>query len=119
MPVTPFERLKRYLSNGRHVLFVASTIVAVISAGIWLYRDIRDVVEEFGHDEGSLSVNINTATQEELESVPGIGPTRAAQIIAGRPYKTVDEIARINGIGQSQVEGLRPFLKTEGNTEKR
>jgi competence protein ComEA len=63
--------------------------------------------------------NINSATPDELESVPGIGPTRAAQIIAGRPWGSVDELEELNGVGPRQVEELRPFLTTEGETEKR
>lgn len=40
---------------------------------------------------GSL-VNINTASEAQLENLWGIGPTRSAEIIKGRPYKTVDEL---------------------------
>jgi DNA uptake protein ComE-like DNA-binding protein len=37
-------------------------------------------------------VNVNTATAKELDALPGIGKSRAAAIIKGRPYKSVDEI---------------------------
>ena len=63
-------------------------------------------------------VNINTASHEELETIPGIGPTRAAQIIAGRPYGSVDELAKIAGISPAQVDNLRPFITTDGETSK-
>ena len=76
-------------------------------------------MQDFGPAEGSLRVNINSATQDELESVPGIGSTRAAQIIAGRPWGSVDELEELNGVGPRQIDELRPFLKTEGDTEKR
>jgi competence ComEA-like helix-hairpin-helix protein len=105
--------------NWRGLLAAAAAIIGVASAGIWLYRDVRSVSDDFGPAEGSLQVNINTATQDELESVPGIGPTRAAQIIAGRPYTSIDELDRLDGIGPKQVESLRPFLKAEGETEQR
>jgi DNA uptake protein ComE-like DNA-binding protein len=51
--------------------------------------------------------------------VPGIGPTRAAQIIAGRPYSSIDELSRISGIGATQVEDMRPFISAGGDTTKR
>jgi competence ComEA-like helix-hairpin-helix protein len=97
---------------------IAAAVIGVASAGLYLYRDARDVAEDFGPAEGSLRVNVNTATQEELESVPGIGATRAAQIIAGRPYGSVEELERLDGIGRAQVESLRPFVKVNGDTEK-
>jgi competence ComEA-like helix-hairpin-helix protein len=105
--------------NLLRVVAIAGAVIGVASAGLWLYRDARGIVGDFGPHEGSLRVNINSATQEELESVPGIGPTRAAQIIAGRPWPSVDDLERLSGIGPAQVEQLRPFLKAEGETEKR
>ena len=108
-----------YRPNLPRILAIAATAIAVASAGLWLFRDTRALVQDFGPAEGSMRVNINSATQEELESVPGIGPTRAAQIIAGRPWSSVDELEKLNGVGPRQVEELRPFLKTEGDTEKR
>ena len=108
-----------YRPNLPRILAIAGTAIAVASAGLWLYRDASNLAEDFGPAEGSLRVNINTATQGELESVPGIGPTRAAAIIAGRPWASVDELERLSGIGPRQVEELRPFLKIEGDTEKR
>jgi len=101
------------------ILAIVATVIAVLSAGLWLFRDARSLVPDFGPAEGSLRVNINSATQDELESVPGIGPTRAAQIVAGRPWGSVDELEKLNGVGPRQVEELQPFLKMDGDTEKR
>jgi len=42
--------------------------------------------------DASDAISINTATQSELESLPGIGEKRAADIIAGRPYGSIDEL---------------------------
>lgn len=91
----------------------------VAGAALWLYRDTRTLVGDFGPDEGSLVVNINTASQEELETIPGIGPTRAAQLVAGRPYGSVDELAKIAGISPAQVATMRPFVPAGGDTSKR
>jgi competence ComEA-like helix-hairpin-helix protein len=77
-------------------------------------RDVSHVLPIAGPSKGSLVVNINTASQEDLESVPGIGPTRAAQIIAGRPYERVEDLERLNGIGPSQVQDMKQFMTTEG-----
>lgn len=67
--------------------------------------------------ERSLIVNINTATREEIETVPGVGPIRAMQIIANRPYASVDQLERVYGIAPAQVEWMRPYVKLDGETE--
>lgn len=113
------DRVKAALGGWRGILATAATVIGVASAGVWLYRDARTVVGDFGPEEGSLVVNINTASQEELEAIPGIGPTRAAQIIAGRPFGSVDELAKIAGISPAQVESMRPFITVDDDTSKR
>jgi len=56
------------------------------------------------------SVDLNTATASELQSVSGIGPVLATEIINGRPYKKVDDLLRISGIGTKLLERIRPAL---------
>lgn len=102
-------------------LLVAGTIAAVTGVAAWLLRDIRPVTvtRDSTPREGSLVVNVNSATQEQLETVPGIGPALASLIIAGRPYHRVDDLLRISGIGERNLESMRPFMKTDGQTQRR
>lgn len=72
-----------------------------------------------GPAKGSLIVNINTASVKELESLPSIGPSRAEQIIAHRPYTSVDELSQVKGVTPRVIDQLRPFVKTDGATEPR
>jgi DNA uptake protein ComE-like DNA-binding protein len=71
-----------------------------------------------GPAKSSLIVNINTASAQELESLPSIGSSRAEQIIAHRPYASVDELSQVKGITPRVINQLRPFVKTDGVTEK-
>jgi competence protein ComEA len=54
-------------------------------------------------------VDINSATQKELEDIKGVGPATAKKIIAGRPYKSVDELSKV-GISAKAVDAIKPFV---------
>ena len=51
---------------------------------------------------------MNTATAAELETLPGIGPVIARRIVEGRPYRSVDDLDRVKGIGRKRLEEIRP-----------
>ena len=58
-------------------------------------------------------ININSATQAELESLPGIGPSYAGAIIAYRSqhsFKTVEELTEVRGIGDKRFASIRPLV---------
>ena len=65
------------------------------------------------------AVNLNTAPPEMLALLPGVGPAKAQSILAYRkrhPFRTVDELVRIKGIGRKMVRRLRPHLAVAGPT---
>src|SRR5467141_1422616 len=65
-------------------------------------------------------VTLNTATSEELQQVPGIGPATAEKILQMRksygPFKSVDDLLSIKGIGKKRLEKMRKYL-TVGKPE--
>ena len=55
-------------------------------------------------------VDLNNAPKETIETLPGVGPKLAEQIILGRPYKTIAELDRVKGIGPKKLAQIRPMV---------
>ena len=70
--------------------------------------------------QGAGVVNINTATSDQLQMLPRVGPALAGRIIdfreANGAFESVDEILAVKGIGESSFEKLRPYIVTSGAT---
>lgn len=62
----------------------------------------------------STKININTATQTELETLPGIGPSTAVKIINYREqqgeFKTVEDIKNVSGIGDNKFNNIKDLI---------
>ena len=56
-------------------------------------------------------IDINTATEKELTTVPGIGHVMAARIIAARPFRSADDLKRVSGIGDKNYAKIRPYFQ--------
>jgi competence protein ComEA len=57
------------------------------------------------------NIDINTATEKELTTVPGIGHVMAARIIAARPFRSADDLKRVSGIGKKKYAQIRPYFQ--------
>lgn len=62
----------------------------------------------------NYKVNINTATQAQLESIPGIGPSTAMKIINYRKekgkFKNIEDIKEVSGIGEVKFEKMKEYI---------
>lgn len=69
------------------------------------------------------SVNINTASQAELEALKGIGPAKAKAIVEYRNqhglFSSIDELEKVSGIGAGTIQQLRDELTVGGETASR
>ena len=67
-----------------------------------------------GGGGGGALVNLNSATELDLDALPRIGPAMAARIVAWRtdngPFTAVDDLLEVAGIGEKTLEGLRPLV---------
>ena len=67
-------------------------------------------------------IDINKASPEEFAKLPGIGPTRARQIVAFRekhgPFRRVEDLLAIRGIGHKKWKAIRPFIQVGPSPKK-
>jgi competence protein ComEA len=54
--------------------------------------------------------DINTATEKELRLIPGVGPVMARRIIDARPFRSADDLKKVNGIGDKKYDQIRPYF---------
>ena len=63
--------------------------------------------------EAGGKININTASQSELDTLPGIGPSRAQDIIENRPYGSIEDIQKVPGIGEATFQKIKDLITVE------
>ncbi len=111
----------------KHLAAAMLIVAAVIGAGLSLVdgraavRTSNDLSAASDSATGGV-LDLNAATAAELELLPRIGPKLAAAIVADRaargPFKSVDDLDRVPGIGARTVERLRGWVVVRGvNTE--
>ncbi len=66
-------------------------------------------------------IDLNTATEQQLRLLPGVGETTAKKILAYReengPFKSLEELMNVNGIGEKKFAEMLPYIKIGGNNE--
>ena len=92
--------LAAHLTDGQKIHVPARGEVVTLPAG---------ATPQLNGAVGGL-IDINHATQGELESLPGIGPVTAAKIIAARPFGSIDELDSRDVVGPSVMEQIRDLI---------
>lgn len=67
-------------------------------------------------DSPASGIELNTATRDQLMSLPGIGKVMAERIITNRPFASIEDLDRVPGVGPKTLEKLRPLVRVEATT---
>lgn len=100
MEIRKLSKMFRLLSF--LVLIAAALMIGALPAHAAKAADVAK-------GEASL-VDINSATQAELEAIKGVGPATAKKIIEGRPYKSLKDVTKA-GVSEKALEAMKPFVK--------
>ena len=97
-------------------------LVAALCAGPWISAPASRAVAagpaaQSAEKQATEPVNVNTATEEELATVRGIGKVLARRIVEFRgqhgPFRKIEDLLKVQGIGEKSFEKLRPYLTVE------
>jgi competence protein ComEA len=112
------SRLSTPPSKSSLLLFLSLACCAVNSLG-WSHSVAAAQAAESAPASPGV-VNLNSASAEELERLPGIGPSRARAILALRAklshFSRLEDLLRVKGIGRATFRKLRPWLALSGPT---
>lgn len=104
------------------VIFLASALI--IGAGLNFFKVVKHSRTKASEvkvltEEGSpyVGLDINRATVEQLEALPGIGPVIASRIVEYREkhgrFKTVEDLLKVSGIGPKRLAAIKDFVVCE------
>ncbi len=118
--------------------FLMILSICVILSGLWYSNYTKNSIVVFAPDETvyyynvktqtefldqlnkDKIININTADIESLDSLKGIGVKTAENIIEYRtkngPFKSIEEIMNVSGIGESKFNDIKDFISVEGDS---
>jgi len=104
----------------KRLFLICSLIVCVglVLGGAAYAAEPKTAPKEAPKLEGFL--NINTATIEEFQMLPGIGEATAKNIVEYRkvngPFQSVDDLLKVKGIGEKRLKDIKPYCRLEGKS---
>ena len=87
-------------------------VAVALLCAIWVhpaYTKEKKSAEQSAAKSAMAAVDLNTASEAELDKLPGVGPATAKKIIAGRPYSSVGDLTR-SGIPAKTIEKITPLV---------
>jgi competence protein ComEA len=95
-------------------MLAAATLLALIGFGAPASAAEKKAKETPAAKAPAALVDVNTADVKALAELPGVGGKTAQEIVKGRPYKTVDDLAKVKGIGEKKLAKIRPLVTVGG-----
>ena len=100
--------------------YIALALICALLAGVSVFRTAAmrsDTVIEVADFKPPVSalIDINSADISLLISLPGLGEKTAQRIIDGRPYESVDDLRKVEGIGEKTLDGIRDRIRVGGD----
>ncbi|MCX7845001.1 MAG: helix-hairpin-helix domain-containing protein [Dictyoglomaceae bacterium] len=105
LPSADLDRLNlaEYLEDGNKILvpekFISPTLSSTIKGNVF----------------SNNKININFASEKELENLPGIGPSLAKKIVEYReqngPFKSLEDLEKVRGIGKKKIEQIKDLIE--------
>ena len=91
-----------------------------VATGLLTFCLLLSAMPSFG---AQAAVNVNTADATELTLLPRVGPVIAGKILEFRkengPFKALEDLMLVRGIGEKTFEQMKPFVKLSGETNLR
>ena len=93
---------------------LAAAVLLTLSVLVWRWASIPESATPI---DGTLIININQASPHELSLLPQVGPVLARRIVENRdrlgPFRSVDDMDRVHGIGPSTLKQIREYCTAE------
>lgn len=104
-----------FIFKGRLAVLFAITLVCGWIASPALAQTTNKSTHTSSSATAKGRVNLNTADTKTLETLPGVTPTLAKKIVAGRPYQSLNDLKNVKGMSQAKINGLKNHV-TFGTT---
>ncbi|MBU1061572.1 MAG: helix-hairpin-helix domain-containing protein [Candidatus Omnitrophica bacterium] len=103
-------------SKSERYIILTFLVVGLFSAGLFYYGKISGFeVKTININESDSLIDINTASAQQLERLPGIGPVLAQDIVVYRQrtglFKRIEELKHIKGIGDKKFEKIKDLIR--------
>jgi hypothetical protein len=97
----------------RHIGLEALAVLILVP--VLVFSQATTTPRQAARSQTAAKIDLNTATEAELNGLPGVGPATAKKIIAGRPYSSVDDLKRA-GVSQRTIDQITPMVRVGTGT---